>query len=228
MSLYQLFDTLQSNDAANQSWADFIVKQLRGKRILEVACGSGDLAAFLKARGLEVLATDIDPQRLAIARSKHPEVTFLPADLRNLSGFGAYNAILATCDSLNYLQELSEVETFFTQAHQHLTADGVLIFDILSQDRLAEFATEFEEEGVLGGQVYRWRIKANGRALYHEFTLYEKTPLVYRLTERVYFPNEIEKLLSGCGFEYRVYTDYRDLGYKKGERYGYVARRERV
>jgi SAM-dependent methyltransferase len=52
---------------------------LAGKRILDVGCGSGALAASLSARGADVAGIDPNPQALALARRAVPAGEFHPA-----------------------------------------------------------------------------------------------------------------------------------------------------
>ena len=81
-------------------------KQLKknpAPRILDVATGTGDLAASMaKIPGAKVTGLDLSPQMLAIARKKYPEITFhegyaekLPFDAASFdvvsAGFGVRN-----------------------------------------------------------------------------------------------------------------------------------------
>jgi demethylmenaquinone methyltransferase/2-methoxy-6-polyprenyl-1,4-benzoquinol methylase len=82
-------------------------KKLVGKnpapRILDVATGTGDLAASMaKISGAKVTALDLSPEMLALARKKYPEITFHEGYAENLpfntasfdivsAGFGVRN-----------------------------------------------------------------------------------------------------------------------------------------
>src|SRR5512138_3347307 len=54
-----------------------------GSRILDLACGTGQLAAVLAERGFRVTGLDSSPQMLAFARSHAPSVDFVLADARS-------------------------------------------------------------------------------------------------------------------------------------------------
>lgn len=73
-----------------------------GKRALDVATGTGDLALALSARGTEVVGTDFAEKMLEIARRKAPQLTFEQGNALDLKydtdsfdaatvGFGARN-----------------------------------------------------------------------------------------------------------------------------------------
>jgi magnesium-protoporphyrin O-methyltransferase len=52
---------------------------LRGLRVLDAGCGTGLMTAELAARGAEVVAVDISPQLVEIARTRLPEDASRPA-----------------------------------------------------------------------------------------------------------------------------------------------------
>jgi SAM-dependent methyltransferase len=63
--------------------ADLVDRLLGGPpaRVLDAGCGTGRVAIELARRGYEVHGVDRDPQMLAVARRKAPDVPFLLADL---------------------------------------------------------------------------------------------------------------------------------------------------
>lgn len=44
--------------------------------VADVGCGPGRVAAFLAARGIDVVGVDISPAMLAVARHAHPDIRF--------------------------------------------------------------------------------------------------------------------------------------------------------
>ncbi len=78
---------------------------LRGARILDAGCGAGQMTAELAARGADVLAVDISPSLVDIARKRLPidlsgRVTFASGDM--LDGkLGRFDHVMAM-DSLIY------------------------------------------------------------------------------------------------------------------------------
>jgi magnesium-protoporphyrin O-methyltransferase len=77
---------------------------LRGARVLDAGCGAGQMTAELAARGAEVMAVDISPALVAIAKARlpaehEPRVTFASGDMT--ANYGSFDYVLAM-DSLIY------------------------------------------------------------------------------------------------------------------------------
>jgi SAM-dependent methyltransferase len=57
-----------------------LLQPLNGERILDIGCGTGDLAAELARLGAEVTGIDFSESMIEQARAKHPGLTFAVAD----------------------------------------------------------------------------------------------------------------------------------------------------
>lgn len=62
-------------DRMRQTILGFLAQDLRGRRVLDAGCGTGAMAVELARRGAEVLAIDLSPKLVQIARER------LPADV---------------------------------------------------------------------------------------------------------------------------------------------------
>lgn len=58
---------------------------LKGKRVLDLACGPGYAAAAAASRGADVLGIDFSPQMVAEARTRHRDVSFQEGDAESLA-----------------------------------------------------------------------------------------------------------------------------------------------
>jgi len=97
---------------------------LRGVRVLDAGCGAGQMTAELAARGADVVAVDISPSLVEIARKRLPEadrsrVTFASGDMLG-ADHGRFDFVLAM-DSLIYYtapDSVAALETFGARTRQ--------------------------------------------------------------------------------------------------------------
>ena len=80
-------------------------KDLSGARVLDAGCGTGQLSEELASRGCQVVAADISPSLLNLARSRIPEhlhqnIEFVAGDMVS-SELGKFDYVFAM-DSLIY------------------------------------------------------------------------------------------------------------------------------
>ncbi len=112
---------------------------LQGRRLLDVACGTGNTILPMLARGYDVTGVDVSSAMLAEARRKtagHAEL--LVADMRELPALGRFDLVWCLGDALNYLQTAAELEATFAGIRRNLAAGGVVAFDV---NTLATFRT---------------------------------------------------------------------------------------
>lgn len=101
-----------------------------GKKMLNVACGTGDTSVWLAERGYEVVSTDLSPEMIKVTSSKLPQTKNLvmgATELDQLQG-EKFDGIFA----VHLIQHLSKplIKQFFQQVHDLLKDDGrfLLVF----------------------------------------------------------------------------------------------------
>ena len=130
---------------------------LRGRRLLDVACGTGGSFVPFLERGWTVTACDISPRMAAIAAEKAAgRAEIHVCDMREMPRLGEFD--LATClnDSLNYVGEPEELAAAIRGIALNLAPGGVLVADVNS---LATLRSVFGGLNVLAGddRVMVWR-----------------------------------------------------------------------
>lgn len=104
---------------------------LEGRRLLDVACGTGLSFLPMLDRGFSVTACDISGEMLAVARSKvEGQVEMTVADMRTLPSFGEFDLVWALNDSLNYLLSPQEMEATLEGFGRNLAPGGIGLFDV--------------------------------------------------------------------------------------------------
>lgn len=135
-----LYDQLMQ-EAPYDEWVSFIMTILNENgimngTILDVGCGTANIAIPLSKKGFSVTGVDLSEEMLFVADEKvNAEGVNLPLfhqDMRMLEGLGIYDAVISMCDTLNYLESEEDVENTFVGMYNHLQENGVLIFDVHS------------------------------------------------------------------------------------------------
>src|SRR5690349_4335666 len=107
---------------------------LRGRRALDLGCGTGSSTAPLLARGYAVVACDISAGMVREARQKYPRHarSFVVADMRRLPELGKFDLVLCLDDAINYLLHQNDLEATFKCVSRALSPTGVFAFDLNS------------------------------------------------------------------------------------------------
>jgi SAM-dependent methyltransferase len=134
---------------------------LPGRRLLDVACGTGKSFIPMLDRGWEVTACDISASMVEIARAKVGDAVKLSvADMRELPRFGEFDLVWCLDDAVNYLLGVEELERALTGMRRNLGPGGRLMFDVNTIDT---YRTFFAEEVVVerDGNRMLWRGQAS-------------------------------------------------------------------
>ncbi len=130
---------------------------LQGKRLLDVACGTGKSFLPMLPRGWQVTACDISSKMLELAREKAGDAVELQvADMLALPRFGEFDLIWALDDAINYLLSPAELQQALSGMRANLAPTGLLLFDV---NELQAYRTFFAETVVVerdGGRLV-WR-----------------------------------------------------------------------
>ena len=103
---------------------------LRGKRLLDVACGTGKSFLPFLERGYEVTACDISPAMAAIAERKAAGRARIEIhDMRALPRLGEFDLVCCLDDAVNHLLTEAELAAALTAMRTNLADGGVLVFD---------------------------------------------------------------------------------------------------
>lgn len=138
---------------------------LSGRRLLDVACGTGKSFLPMLERGWEVTACDISPAMLELARAKAGEAARLAvADMRELPVFGEFDLVWALGDAINYLLSPEELEETLKGMRANLAPNGLLMFDVNTLQTYRSFFAEVERVERHGRRLV-WRGQAMAKAL---------------------------------------------------------------
>ncbi len=157
-------------------WADHIQEiwerhDLRPDLVLDLACGTGGLAIELSRRGYDMIGIDLSEDMLDEAWEKAAtagqKILFVRQDMRQFELFGTVDAILCTCDSLNYILAIHELQAVFERAANYLEPGGLFVFDVNTEYKYREilgdrtFADTYEDAAFIWENQYDPETKEN-------------------------------------------------------------------
>lgn len=221
MAPYSVFAGIYDDvmhDIDYEDWAEFLLTELvsrgfAGGPVLDLACGTGNSAVPLIRRGFSVTGVDSSEAMLAVARSKHPEVTWLEGGFTDFSAGGPYALVQSVFDAVNNLLEPEHFVLMAKNVNAHLEPGGWFAFDANTSHGLKYLWEAGGISGWAGEAFYAWdyafdeerglaRVEAgfviNGER-YHEVH-----------TERKYDPDELRNLLLRAGFTEIDVIEYPD------------------
>ena len=135
-----VYDELMK-DAPYDKWLIQVTAKLekyevQGKRLLELACGTGEITVELAKHGFDISGVDLSDEMLLIAQEKAANlglsIPFYQQNMAELEGLGQFDCVTIFCDSLNYLQSENDVVATFQKVYDHLNPSGLFLFDVHS------------------------------------------------------------------------------------------------
>jgi 2-polyprenyl-3-methyl-5-hydroxy-6-metoxy-1,4-benzoquinol methylase len=132
-----------------------------GLSVLEVGCGQGDLLAALQpSRGVGV---DFSAEMIRLARSRHPQLTFVNQDVHGLDVAGPFDVVILS----DLVNDLWDVQTVLERVRSVCTPSSRLILN--TRSRLWEYPLAAAVKLGLARPVLRqnWLTLADLRNLLH-------------------------------------------------------------
>lgn len=129
----------------------------RGKRVLDVGCGIGDLAFMLNARGADVVGIELDATKVAtatsVARRQHFEqLRFIAGDVTRLAQMelGQFDAIFC----LALLEHIQDDVALLRQMQRMLRSGGLFVMEVPNARRHTIPQVEAEDGHMRAGYVF--------------------------------------------------------------------------
>lgn len=210
----QVYDDLMDEELYDH-WVLFTKNNLaeHHQHVLDLACGAGQLAIKMQQEGLEVTGLDLSAQMLEIAERRAEEfgvtIPFVQGDMTDLTNLKKFDAVTCYCDSICYLPDEESVQAAFNQVYQHLTEDGVFLFDVHSVYQIDEVFPGYTFNDQTEEVSFLWKsyIGEHPHSIEHDLTffvyqedidLYERFDETHK--ERTYQLQTYIDMLKKAGF----------------------------
>jgi SAM-dependent methyltransferase len=199
-------------------WIENVLEKFRikGRKILDLGCGSGNHAIELAKRGYEVVGVDKSHYMIERATEKvknqNLKIDFIEKDIRNFDLGVKFDVVISMFSVISYITENRDLLSTFSNVKKHLKDGGIFIFDawfgpaILHQKpepKIKEIKISnlekiirltFPELNILDHTV-----DITYKLFYISESSFEEFEEVHKI--RYFFPKEIEFFLTTAGFE---------------------------
>ena len=191
-----------------------LMKKYQCNSILEISCGSGQLAKRFTEDQFNYTGADISEHMLNIAAQVAPNATFVKADMRKFVSQVLFDAVAITGRSVSYLVTNEDLLNTLTSLHKVIPQNGKLIFDFIDAE---SFFSNFSSDNIIAheasyeGKDYKREsryIKNLGTGFTWDWysTYFIKENDTYKeiakdkATLRAFLPGEIKLFLKLCGY----------------------------
>lgn len=203
-----------------------------GKKVLELACGTGRVAIPMAKAGLEVTGIDLSPIMLDYGRKKATDagvnINFIEGDMTNFNLNETFETVMCIHNSLGHIYDLPTIQNFFDCIKKHLTANGIFIlqtftpdpyFFVRDKDEKLPFTKYTDpdtgaEVEITESSYYDDELQIHQMTWY--FNQEGKKELQQEFTARVFYPQELDNMLQLLGFKILAkYGDYDETSFSE-------------
>ena len=140
---------------------DKLLKKYKCRKILEIGCGTGNLAKYFMETGYNYTGLDLFNEMLKIAKKVEPRAKFVQGDMRALNLSEKFDAVLITGRSFTYMTTNKDVMDALNSVNRVLAEKGILIFDNFDAEAIfSNFKKRLVHTAKYNGRTYK-RVSKN-------------------------------------------------------------------
>jgi len=203
-----------------EGWAKYVKRildfyDIKGKKLLDLACGTGKCSVLFAEESFEVTGIDISQSMLDVAKAKQEStqynIQYFCQDIRKFNVPEKADIAISLYDSLNYILEKNDLQETFFCVYNALGKEGIFIFDMNTEYALKHiwgngkirrneggvksvWQNEYDDAARIATLNLTWQVKEDGKKKEY-FELHK---------ERAYPNEEILDMLKKAGFSLSV------------------------
>ena len=123
----------------------FFAEEIKGKMVLDVGAGTGNLSQYLLGENYDVIAIDINEKLINKAKEKGVEIVNM--SMLDIDKLPKFTTIINIGNTLPHLENKKEISVFLQKAYAQLEQGGKLIIHMVN---FWKFTSKKEEGNFLG------------------------------------------------------------------------------
>ncbi len=212
---------------------------LHPRTAIDLACGTGSVAAILAKDGLEVIGVDLSEEMLTVACEKtmdmeHPP-RFIRQPLQKLYLPRAVDLAVCALDSLDYITDPRDCQEAIRRVYKALNPGGIFIFDVNTPEKLRAMDGQvFLDEDDDVYCVWRGEFDEQTNICSYGMDLFQRRGKLWERSfeehrEYAYSAQQLKAYLKAAGFTHiKVYADRKFQDPQPGEQRIYLKARKGI
>ena len=210
---------------------------LQPRTAVDLACGTGSIAAILARKGLEVLGVDLSEEMLTVAQQKTQDMEnpprFICQPLQELWLPRGVDLAVCALDSLDYITDPEDCREAIRRIYKSLNPGGIFIFDVNTPEKLRAMDGQvFLDEDDDVYCVWRGEFDEQTNICSYGMDLFQRHGDVWHRSfeehrEYAYSAVQLKEYLKAAGFTHvEVYADRLFEAPREGEQRIYFKARK--
>ncbi len=112
-----------------------ILESYNKKDLLEIGCGSGNLAKLFIKSAINYTGLDLSNDMIKLSKEKNPAGNFIQGDMSNFKLKNKVDSIIITARTTSYLLTNNAVSNALKAIRENLETGGILSFDFIDANR---------------------------------------------------------------------------------------------
>lgn len=203
--------------------------KVKGKNLLDMACGTGTHAKKFTDSGFNVTGVDINSEMLKIAKEKTKNSKFLEGSMQSFKSKSKFDIITCLFTAINYNRNISELKTTIKNFHNLLNKGGVVIFDLglvkgQEEKKSDAFIDTYSEKDLQIARISQWNPSRENPEIYNaNFLMFvkDKGKIDFEIDEHelgIFAVEDIKSIMIKAGFSVRIYDNFALKNYTKKSR----------
>ena len=204
---------------------------------VDLACGTGSIAAILARKGMEVIGVDLSEEMLTVAQQKAQDLEnpprFICQSLQRLWLPRGVDLAVCALDSLDYITDPDDCREAIRRIYKSLNPGGIFIFDVNTPEKLRAMDDQvFLDEDDDVYCVWRGEFDEETNICSYGMDLFQRYGEVWHRSfeehrEYAYSREQLTEYLKAAGFTHiEVYADRLFEGPREGEQRIYFKARK--